>query len=89
MNLRDATAHTSTKSPWFLEINPSGRVPAITHDGFPVFETSAILLYLAAQFDTEHKFSRDPIKDPKGYSEEVQWMFFAVRTTSYRVVHNR
>lgn len=63
---------------FFPKINPNGRIPAITHDGFSVFETSAILLYLAQQFDKEHKFSRDPVADPKNYSEELQWLFFTV-----------
>ncbi len=53
-------------------------MPAITHDGFNVFETSAILLYLAQRFDKENKFSWDPIKDPREYSEQLQWLFFAV-----------
>ncbi|TFK34140.1 glutathione S-transferase [Crucibulum laeve] len=80
MSIRDADigkVHNQVKSPWFLEINPNGRIPAITHEGFPVFETSAILVYLAGQFDKEHKFSRDPVSDPRGYSEELQWLFFA------------
>jgi len=68
--------HNQVKSPWFLQINPNGRIPAITHEGFPVFETSAILLYLAQQFDKDHKFSRNLVTDPKGYSEELQWLFF-------------
>jgi len=80
MSLSDADigkVHNQVKSPWFLEINPNGRIPAITHDGFPVFETSAILLYLGAQFDKEHVFARDAVSDPKSYSEELQWLFFA------------
>ena len=68
--------HNQVKSPWFLELNPNGRIPTITHEGFPVFETSAIILYIAAQFDKEHKFSKDPVKDPQGYSQELQWLFF-------------
>ncbi|THH09214.1 hypothetical protein EW145_g2166 [Phellinidium pouzarii] len=69
--------HNQVKSPWFLEINPNGRIPAITHNGFPVFETSAILLYLAQQFDSKRAFSHDPVADPQGYSKELQWLFFA------------
>ncbi|EJD05221.1 glutathione S-transferase [Fomitiporia mediterranea MF3/22] len=79
MSIRDADigkVHNQVKQPWFLEINPNGRIPAITHEGFPVFETSAILVYLAQQFDKENKFSRDPVKDPKGYSQILQWLFF-------------
>ncbi|KAL5479044.1 GST2 [Sanghuangporus weigelae] len=79
MSIRDADigkVHNQVKSPWFLEINPNGRIPAITHEGFPVFETSAILVYLAQHFDKDDKFHHDPVKDPKGYSEELQWLFF-------------
>jgi len=69
--------HNQVKSDWFLEINPNGRIPAITHDGFNVFETTAILLYLQATFDKENKFGASPEKDPKGYSEILQWLCFA------------
>ena len=84
MSIRDADigkVHNQVKADWFLKINPNGRIPAITHNGFPVFETSAILLYLAQQFDKDSKFSRSAVTDPKGYSEELQWLFFAVRAS--------
>ncbi|KAF8591719.1 glutathione S-transferase [Ramaria rubella] len=79
MSIRDADigkVHNQVKSDWFLKINPNGRIPALRDDGFDVFETSAILLYLAQKYDKEHKFSYDPVTHPKEYSEDLQWMFF-------------
>ncbi|KAF5364186.1 hypothetical protein D9756_000690 [Leucocoprinus leucothites] len=68
------------KEEWFIKINPNGRIPAIVdqaRNNFNVFETSAILLYLAQHYDPENKFSFDPTTDPDNYSEMVQWLFFA------------
>jgi GST-like protein len=35
------------KEDWFLAHSPNGRVPALVDDGFSIFESGAILLYLA------------------------------------------
>ncbi|KIJ57345.1 hypothetical protein M422DRAFT_238939 [Sphaerobolus stellatus SS14] len=67
------------KTEWFLKINPNGRIPAIVdHNNrdFAVFETSAILLYLAQHYDKGRKISYDPVKEPNLHSEELQWLFF-------------
>lgn len=61
-----------------FKINPNGRIPAITDKGFNVIETSAILLYLTAEYDKDHLFGADPSEDRKQYSEELQWLFFVV-----------
>jgi len=40
------------KEPWFVQISPNGRIPAIVdpnRNDFSVFETGAILLYLEKQ----------------------------------------
>lgn len=50
------------KEPWFLEINPNGRIPALTDtftDGKPIhlWESASIMQYLVERYDTEHKIS--------------------------------
>ncbi|KAG8750446.1 glutathione S- transferase, nitrogen catabolite repression regulator [Ceratobasidium sp. 428] len=67
------------KQPWFLKINPNGRIPALvdrSRGDFKVFESAGILLYLAQHYDKENKFSYDPVKDADLYSEQLQWIFF-------------
>ena len=54
----------------YLAINPNGRIPAIVDDGFPVFESGAIMLYLA------EKTGKLIPRDVKGRSEVVQWLMF-------------
>ena len=61
------------KEPWFLAINPNGRIPAIVdHDegDFAVFESGAILIYLA------EKTGRLMPHDAKGRSRVLQWLMF-------------
>jgi len=58
------------KAPWFLAINPNGRIPAIVDDGFPVFESGAILVYLA------EKTGMLMPADVKGRSRVMQWLMF-------------
>ncbi len=82
MSLSDADigkVHNQVKSPWFTEnVNPNGRIPAITHEGHRVFETSAILVYLAQVYDKDRKFSKDPVTDTGAWAEEQSWLFFTV-----------
>lgn len=61
------------KSPAFLAINPNGRIPAIVdrdNDDFAVFESGAILIYLA-----ELSGQLLP-QDRKGRSRALQWLMF-------------
>lgn len=61
------------KQPWYLDINPNGRIPAIVdHDNsdFTVFESGAVMMYLAekaGQFYPSEWNKR---------SEVHQWLFF-------------
>lgn len=61
------------KEDWFLAINPNGRIPAIVdhdHGDFAVFESGAILLYLA------ERTGKLLPKEPKARSEVIQWLMF-------------
>jgi len=61
------------KEPWFLAINPNGRIPAIVdrdEGDFPIFESGAIMIYLA------EKAGRLLPADRKGRSRAIQWLMF-------------
>ncbi len=61
------------KTPEFLAINPNGRIPAIVDrdaDDFAVFESGAILVYLA------EKTGKLMPLDAKGRSRVLQWLMF-------------
>ena len=58
------------KSPDYLLINPNGRIPTLVDDGFAIFESGAILIYLA------EKTGRLMPTDKKGRSLVIQWLMF-------------
>lgn len=61
------------KQDWYLELNPNGRIPTIVdrdNDDFVVFESGAILIYLA------EKTGRLMPSDVKGRSRVIQWLMF-------------
>jgi GST-like protein len=61
------------KEEWFLNLNPNGRIPVIidhAEDDFVVFESGAILIYLA------EKTGKLMPSDPKGRSLVIQWLMF-------------
>ena len=64
---------------WFLEINPNGRIPALTDtfsDGQKIrlFESGGILTYLVEQYDKDHKISFP--KGTREHYEMVNWLYF-------------
>lgn len=61
------------KEPWYLKINPNGRIPAIVDHGngdFAVFESGALMIYVA------EKAGKLLPADVKGRSLVIQWLMF-------------
>jgi GST-like protein len=57
--------------PEFLKVNPNGKVPAIDDDGVFVFDSNAILLYLA---EKTGKFL--PANTPANRAATLSWLMF-------------
>ncbi|KIJ44056.1 hypothetical protein M422DRAFT_30595 [Sphaerobolus stellatus SS14] len=60
----------------FLRVTPNGRVPALidhTNEDFIVWESGAILLYVAERFDTTGSFIGKTLKER---AEVWQWLMF-------------
>ena len=58
------------RQPWFLELNPRGQVPTLDDDGTVVWDSMAVLVYLARKYGGEAWL---PL-DAKGMAEVMQWL---------------
>jgi glutathione S-transferase len=64
-------AKGDTKKPYFLAINPNGRVPVIIHEGTAIWESAAITMYLGELFGVEAKLY-PPAGPQRG--EAMKWI---------------
>jgi len=62
------------KEDWYLKINPNGRIPALKDGDMRVFESGAIMLYLADLYDKENKFTYE--YGSADYYEMMSWLMF-------------
>jgi glutathione S-transferase/GST-like protein len=63
-------ASNEQKSDWYVKLNPNGRIPTLEDGGFVVFESGAILVYLA------EKTGQFLPRDAQGRSRVLQWLMF-------------
>ncbi len=72
-----ALGKSEQKQDWYLQINPNGRIPAIVdhdNDSFEVFESGAILIYLAEK--TGRFLPPNASETPNNRSRVIQWLMF-------------
>ena len=58
------------KADWYVKLNPNGRIPTLEDDGFTLFESGAILIYLA------EKTGRFLPQGVQERSRVLQWLMF-------------
>jgi glutathione S-transferase len=73
---RMSFAKKEQREPWFLALNPEGKVPTLLVDGRPLTEVAAILFYLAKAFP-EAKLLPPGIE---AEAQAVSWMSFTAAT---------
>lgn len=73
------------KEDWFLKLNPNGQIPVITDkdkkgNDVAIFETGAILLYLADTYDRQRSVSYS--SEDALYWSQIKWLFYLVSSHS-------
>nr|ALY05891.1 GST2 [Litchi chinensis] len=76
-------------SPQFKEINPLAQVPTIVHGKFKLFESHAILIYLAGAFTgvAHHWYPNDAFERAK-INSVLDWHHSNLRFGATKFVHN-
>jgi len=87
VNVTIHTADATVKDPAYLKLNPNARVPTIDDDGFVMWESAGINLYLAEKY-------KSPLwpADLKGKGRLLQWAFFTandIEPNMVTVMQNR
>lgn len=77
-----------TKKPEFLKLNPNGKVPTLVHDGFVVWESSAITMYLGETFGTEKQLYPGPGPKRGQAMAWLAWTHVTLGEAVYRFCRN-
>jgi glutathione S-transferase len=64
-------------SPEYLKLNPNGKIPVLVHDGFVLYETAAIVLYLV---DAHPQAALAPAPGTLERATFTQWLVWLTNT---------
>ncbi len=70
------TRARENKRPEFLALNPRGQVPVLDDDGFIVWDSSSILIYLARKYGGERWYPTEP----RDAAEVSRWVAISQQT---------
>ena len=68
------------KKDWVLKLNPNGKIPTLVDDGYAIWESNAILLYLGRKFVPQESSNNLIPQDLKKLGMMLEWMFFETST---------
>jgi glutathione S-transferase len=69
-------AHGKNTEPWYLALNPNGRVPLLVDGDFSLWESNTIVRYLASKHDTGGLYPASP--ETRAHAE--RWMDWQLST---------
>ncbi|HSS47018.1 MAG TPA: glutathione S-transferase family protein [Burkholderiales bacterium] len=79
------TAKGEQKQPEFLQLNPRGQIPVLEADGKAIWDSTAILVYLARRYGGEKWL---PL-EAHDMAEVVQWLALAQNEILYGLAYSR
>jgi glutathione S-transferase len=76
------------KKPDYLALNPNGKIPLLVVDGVPIFESLAMLLYLADQYGVEKGlFPTRPVERAEAF-KWMAWGSVSLVESLSKLLHN-
>eukprot|EP00747_Dinoflagellata_sp_TGD_P052933 gnl/TRDRNA2_/TRDRNA2_148181_c0_seq1.p1 gnl/TRDRNA2_/TRDRNA2_148181_c0~~gnl/TRDRNA2_/TRDRNA2_148181_c0_seq1.p1 ORF type:complete len:245 (-),score=46.52 gnl/TRDRNA2_/TRDRNA2_148181_c0_seq1:2-736(-) len=80
---------TGSRSEAFLAKNPTGTIPMIEDDGFVLWESNAILTYLAQKYGWNDLYPADNLQQRSRIDQYLHWHHRNAREASVRLVATR
>lgn len=68
------------KAPDFVKLSPFGQVPVLDDAGATIFDSNAILVYLATRYDADRRWLP---RDPKGQADVQAWLSVAASQIAF------